>query len=233
MLALLYDVHGNAAALEAVLSDARAQGADRWLLGGDYCLFGPEPEAALERLRALSPAMWLRGNGERWCAAPDALDEGVHPIVPDAVGACREALGAAPVDELGALPEQGVHEDVRYCHASPVSDLRSFLPQPAEDEAELLAGVTEPRLVFGHTHLPFRRISTTGGIELVNPGSVGLPFDGDTRAAYALLHDDGTVEHRRVAYDHRASARRVAERFGHAPWTQMIGRIIEEARFTA
>ena len=44
--------------------------------------------------------------------------------------------------------------------------------------------------MFGHTHLPFRRISTTSGIELVNPGSVGMPFDGDTRAAYALIHHD-------------------------------------------
>ena len=114
MLALLYDVHGNAAALEAVLADARGQGADRWLLGGDYCLFGPEPEAALERLRALSPAMWLRGNGERWCAAPGELGDDVHPIVPDAIAACREALGTATIDELGALPEQGVHEETRY-----------------------------------------------------------------------------------------------------------------------
>ena len=230
MLALLYDVHGNAAALDAVLADARAQGADRWLLGGDYCLFGPEPEAALERLRALSPAVWLRGNGERWCAAPDELDDGVHPIVPGAVGACREALGAAPIDELGALPEQGVHEDVRYCHASPVSDLRSFLPQPAEDEAELLAGVTEPRLVFGHTHLPFRRISTTGGIELVNPGSVGLPFDRDPRAAYALVHPDRRVEHRRIAYDHDAAAARMRERWPGTVWAETVARRIERAR---
>ena len=50
------------------------------------------------------------------------------------------------------------------------------------------------------------------GIELVNPGSVGMPFDGDTRAAYALLHDDGRIEHRRVAYDHAASAARVRAR---------------------
>src|SRR5215211_4532343 len=104
MLALLYDVHGNATALDAVLADARAQGADRWLLGGDYCLFGPEPEAALQRLRALSPAVWLRGNGERWCANPDALDEGVHPIVPAAVAACRETLGAEEIAALEALP---------------------------------------------------------------------------------------------------------------------------------
>ena len=214
MLALLYDVHGNLPALDAVLADARAQGADRWLLGGDYACSAPSPRRRSTRLRALAPAMWLRGNGERWTADPDAAPD--NPLVPAAIEACREALGAALVAELGALPEQGVHEDTRYVHASPVSDVRSFLPQPADDEPELLAGVREPRLVFGHTHLPFRRISTTGGIELVNPGSVGLPFDGDQRAAYALVHPDRRVEHRRVALrprgERRADARPLAGR---------------------
>jgi diadenosine tetraphosphatase ApaH/serine/threonine PP2A family protein phosphatase len=233
MLALLYDVHGNAAALDAVLADARAQGADRWLLGGDYCLFGPEPEAALERLRALSPALWLRGNGERWCAHPDDLGGDVHPIVPDAIAACREALGAAAVEELGDLPEQGLHEETRFVHASPVSDVRSFLPQPEPDEAELLAGVEEPRLVFGHTHLPFRRISMTRGIELVNPGSVGLPFDRDPRAAYALVHADRRVEHRRVPYDHGAAAARMRERWPGAAWAETVARRIEQSRVDA
>ena len=141
MLALLYDVHGNAAALDAVLADARAQGADRWLLGGDYCLFGPEPEAALERLRALSPALWLRGNGERWCARPGDLGDDVHPIVPDAIAACREALGAR--GDRGArrrCPSRACTRRRATCHASPVSDVRSFLPQPEPDEAELLGG---------------------------------------------------------------------------------------------
>ena len=52
------------------------------------------------------------------------------------------------------------------------------------------------------------------GIELVNPGSVGMSLDGDRRAAYALLHDDGTVELRRVAYDWEASVRALCRRFG-------------------
>jgi len=229
VLALLYDVHGNLPALQAVLDDARARGADRWLLGGDYALFGPEPEGALEELRALEPAMWLRGNGERWCAAPDDLGD-VHPIVPAAIAACREALGAATVEELGALAEQGLGAETRYCHASPPSDVRSFLPQPAADEAELLAGVTEPRLVFGHTHLPFRRISMTGGIELVNPGSVGLPFDRDPRAAYALVHDDRRVEHRRIPYDHGAAAAWMRERWPGAAWAETVARRIEQSR---
>ncbi len=117
----------------------------------------------------------------------------------------------------------------RFCHASPISDVRSFMPEPADDEDELLAGVTERRLVFGHTHLPFRRLSA-GGIELINPGSVGMPFDGDPRAAYAVIRDDGSVTHRRVAYDHEASAAAVRERFGDAGWTDAIAQRIARAR---
>jgi predicted phosphodiesterase len=228
VIALVYDVHGNRLALEAVLADARAEGVDRWVLGGDYALFGPEPEATVALLRELAPAMWLRGNGERWTADPGAAPE--NAVVPDAIAACRAALGEAVVAELGELPEQGVHEQARYVHASPVSDLRSFWPEPAPDEAELLADMSEPRLVFGHTHLPFRRFSVTGGIELVNPGSVGLPYDGDRRAAYALVHPDRRVEHRRLPYDHAASAARLRERWPGAAWADTVARRIEQAR---
>jgi predicted phosphodiesterase len=228
VLALVYDVHGNRLALEAVLADARAQGTDHWVLGGDYALFGPEPESTVALLREAAPAIWLRGNGERWTAHPDAAPD--NGFVPDAIAACRAALGEPLVAELGGLPEQGVHEQTRYVHASPVSDLRSFSPEPAPDEPELLEGVVEPRLVFGHTHVPFRRFSLAGGIELVNPGSVGLPYDGDRRAAYALIHPDRRVEHRRVAYDHAASAARMRERWPGAAWAETVARRIEQAR---
>jgi predicted phosphodiesterase len=228
MLALLYDVHGNRAALETVIADARAHGADHWVLGGDYTLFGPQPEETLALLRTLSPAMWIRGNGERWTAHPGMAPD--NPIVPDAIAACREALGEATAAELGELPEAGVHEGTRYVHGSPVSDVRSFFPQPAEDEPELLEDVSEPRLVFGHTHLPFRRISAIGGIELVNPGSVGMPFDGDQRAAYALVHPDRRVEHRRLPYDHAAAAAALRERWPGADWAETVARRIEQAR---
>jgi putative phosphoesterase len=228
VIALLYDVHGNLHALEAVVDDANRHGTDHWVLGGDYALFGPEPEATVERLRALSPAMWIRGNGERWTEQPGSAPD--NAVVQGAIAASREALGEATVTELGELPEQGVHEQTRYVHASPISDVRSFLPQPGADEQELLDDVTEPRLVFGHTHLPFRRISAIGGIELVNPGSVGLPFDGDQRAAYALIHPDRRVEHRRVPYDHAASAARMRERWPGAVWAETVARRIEQAR---
>jgi len=74
--------------------------------------------------------------------------------------------------------------------------LRSFLPEPGEDDDELAGDTTEPRLVFGHTHLAFRRRLARGEneIELINPGSVGLPLDGDPRAAYALMGADGEID---------------------------------------
>lgn len=227
MLALVYDVHGNLPALEVVLDDARAQGAQRFLLGGDYALFGPWPAETVARLRELEGATWIRGNGERWTAAPgEAPDD---PVVQGAIAACREALGAQVVGELATLPEGAAEASTRYCHASPASDVRSFRPTPAPDEAELLEGVDAARLVFGHTHLPFRRIAVQG-VELVNPGSVGMPFDGDPRAAYALVHPDGVVEHRRLPYDHAASAAALRERFGPGAWTATVARRIETAR---
>jgi diadenosine tetraphosphatase ApaH/serine/threonine PP2A family protein phosphatase len=216
-LAVLYDIHGNLPALQAVLADARQGGASRVVLGGDYALFGPFPAEAVATLRELDVAGQIRGNVDRWSAHPDQAPD--DELIQEAIVACREALGDELVYELDQLPEQLVIDGTRYCHASPVSDLRSFLPEPGEDEDELLAGVSEDRLVFGHTHLAFRRVSPTG-IELVNPGSVGMPFDSDPRAAYALVDDDGAIEHRRVAYDHEGAAAAMTERYGQAAWAR-------------
>ncbi len=212
MLGLLYDVHGNLPALEAVLADAEGTGVDRWLLGGDYALFGAWPAETVARLRGLD-AGWIRGNGERWTASPDEAPEAVR----GAIERNRELLGETLVAELAALPESSSDGDTLFCHGSPSSDVRSFRPEPADDEPELLAGLPAGvgRLVFGHTHLAFRR-QTAGGVELVNPGSVGMPFDGDPRAAYAVVGSDGSLVHHRVAYDHRASAAAVRERLGDA-----------------
>ena len=227
VLALLYDVHGNLPALEAVLDDARGQGATHFVLGGDYTLFGPWPAETLAALEELEDTDWIRGNGERWTAAPDEAPD--DDVVHGAIGACRRALRPQAVKRLAGLPASLSLDGTLYCHGSPSSDVRSFLPEPGEDEAELLEGVTERRLVFGHTHLPLAR-TTASGVELVNPGSVGMPFDGDPRAAYALLGQDGEVEQRRVDYDHMAAAAAVRERYGGG-WTDTVARCIEQATF--
>ena len=131
--------------------------------------------------------------------------------------------------QLGALPESAdLGAGTRAWHASPKTDLASFWPEPGDDELELLEGVADRRLVFGHFHVSFDRIGAHG-IELVAPGAVGIPLDGDHRAAWALMHDDGRIERRRVAYDHAASAARVREVADGAPWGDVVAGRIERA----
>ena len=226
MRALLYDVHGNLPALEAVLADARAAGATDVLLGGDYALFGPWPAETVAGLRGLREATWIRGNVDRWCGAPDDAPD--DPLIRDAIAACRSALGPDTVRELAGLPGQTVMNGTRYCHGSPVSDVRSFTPTPGEEDVELLGDAHERRVVFGHTHLQFVR-TTDAGVALVNPGSVGMPFDGDPRAAYALLHEDDRIELRRAAYDYEASAAAVEGRFVGAAWAARSARRLRGA----
>ena len=225
MLAVLYDIHGNLPALDAVLEETQLAGADRYLLGGDYALFGAWPAETVARLRELD-ATWIRGNVDRWVDDPGEDD--LPDEVRGAIGRCRELLDAETIAELGALPDALVEGGVRYCHASPLSDLRSFPPEAGPEDEELLAGAAEARVVFGHTHLQFTRVGGVG-TELVNPGSVGIPLDGDHRAAFALAHPDGRIELRRVEYDFQASANAVRDVLGE--FGETAARRIEQARF--
>jgi diadenosine tetraphosphatase ApaH/serine/threonine PP2A family protein phosphatase len=222
MRAVLYDIHANLPALDAVLADADSAGADRYLLGGDYAGLGAWPIETLERLRSLPRADWIRGNWERWLGAPaEAADV---PFVRRALAWALVAVGAENIAQLASLPATTTIDGTFFSHASPISDMRSFMPEPADDDAELIDGASERRLVFGHTHIQFRR-QGMDGVDLVNPGSVGLPFDGDTRAAYALIADDGELELRRVEYDHELAAATIRERMGSDFAEELAARI--------
>jgi len=209
MLAVLYDIHANLPALEAVLADAKTAGAERYVLGGDYAGLGAWPNETLARLRELEQAEWIRGNWERWMGTPsEAVDV---PFVQSALRWVLDNVGDEDIRHLAGLPETLSRDGTLYSHASPISDMRSFMPEPADDEDELMGGATERRFVFGHTHIQFRR-QGEDGVDLVNPGSVGLSFDADTRAAYALVADNGELELRRVEYDNEHVAATIRER---------------------
>jgi predicted phosphodiesterase len=199
VLGILYDIHGNLDALDAVLADADDAGVDRWLLGGDYGTPSPHPNETLARLRELPNATWIRGNGERWLLEPPAD----RPEVAETYERFRDQTAPDMVDWLYNLPPQAELDGVLYVHGSPLSDVDSFAAEPQEGEERLLAGVHDRTIVFGHSHLQFRR-AATDGTELVNPGSVGMPLDGDTRAAWATW--DGDFAFRRVAYDNEKAA---------------------------
>lgn len=182
-VAALYDVHGNVAALEAVLAEVDALGVDAVVSGGDL-VSGPFPGECLALLRERQ-ALFLRGNADR-----EAL-------------AFAEVVAGWPlsveldVDPLGR---------VLFCHGSPRDDEEILTRiSPEERVAAALAGVEAPVVVCGHTHVQFDR--RVAGRRLVNPGSVGMPYEGRRGAFWALLGPD--VELRRTGYDVEAAARAI------------------------
>jgi predicted phosphodiesterase len=226
--ALLYDVHANLPALRAVLADARAAGADRFVLGGDYAFAGARPVETVAILDELD-AERVRGNGERWTNAPEQAPD--DEFVQRALSWCRRELEEETVARLAGLPEHVELDGALFCHGSPRSDVQTFLPAPTPADAELLAGAGAEVIVFGHSHLQFTR--ETGGRLFVNPGSVGMPLDGDRRSAYALWHGGREFELRRLEYDADAYVADVHERMGPALGDALgiLVRRLEQATF--
>jgi predicted phosphodiesterase len=198
--ALLSDVHGNLAALRAVLDEAERERPDRYAFGGDAALFGPEPAACVDVLRGLGDRLVaIRGNTDRYIAERTRPDWAAWPD--DAATWSRDRLGNDRIGWLEALPPTAVlaQHGSLLVHATPSSDEDVVVPDTPDDQAARLIGdVDQPRVLYGHVHIQHRR--PLGAVELVNPGSVGLPFDGDRRAAWALLDGD-RLELRRTAYD--------------------------------
>jgi len=188
-VAALYDIHGNLAALEAVLAEVPEDATI--VVGGDVVAAGPQPAEVLERLRGLGDRVrWLRGNVDREL---DPDEEGLAPR--DMLDETRARLSAEQISFLHELPPTVQIERVLYVHASPRNDMDIFTEQtPDERIAFLFEHLDADVVVCGHTHMQFDR--TIGGIRVVNAGSVGMPYE-DEPGAYWLLD----LEHRRTAYE--------------------------------
>jgi predicted phosphodiesterase len=194
VLGILYDIHGNYPALERVLEEASGLDIDRWLLGGDYGTPSPWPDETLARLHELPNATWIRGNGERWLREPPLE----RPDIVQSYGEFEGKVSDETVEWLYTLPTQAELDGILYVHGSPLSDVDSFPTTASDDDERMLTGVSDRTVVFGHSHQQFRRPGPNG-TELINPGSVGMPLDGDVRGAWATW--DGDFEFRRTEYD--------------------------------
>ena len=221
-VAVLYDIHGNLAALEAVLEAAEEAGATTYLLGGDYATFGPWPRETAELVIGLPAVACIRGNVDRWlCEEPEVPAE-AWQMVTTALSVARDVLGPDLVSRLYELPERAELDGMLVCHGSPRSDIESFAPDPQPEEERMLGGEAQRTILFGHSHRQFERAGPNGTY-LVNPGSVGAPLDGDPRAAWAL-YDDGELRLRRTVYDVERAAARMRS---YGEWAEPIVRRIE------
>ncbi|MBT2686218.1 metallophosphoesterase [Bacillus sp. ISL-37] len=64
-LAFIFDIHGNAKALEAVLEDIKARNVNKTYVLGDICYRGPEPQRSLNLVRELNSEV-IKGNANEW-----------------------------------------------------------------------------------------------------------------------------------------------------------------------
>lgn len=237
-IALLADIHGNIAALEAVLADLDRRGADRVANLGD-CLSGPLwPRETAERLKT-QPWIQIAGNHERQLLTFDAATGGASD------GYAHARLASDHFEWMRSLPPTArIDADVLLCHGSPHDDLeylletveRSRVRAATAREIENRLGATPARVVAcAHTHIP-RVARTSTGVLVVNPGSVGLPaYDatlpcphvmetGSPDARYALVEESGgrwTSTLIAVPYDFDPAAA-LAERNGRAEWAHAL-----------
>jgi predicted phosphodiesterase len=208
-VAVLADIHANLPALETVLADAQAAGAEAFVLLGDIAL-GPMPGPTLDLLAALGErAIWVHGNCERELIT--AFDGGEIPGPNGEAAAASAALiGRDHRDLLDGLPLT-VTLDIAglgptlFCHATPRRDDEMILvDSPPERWSAILESVAEPTVVCGHTHMQFDRLAA--GHRVVNSGSVGMPY-GSPGACWTLLGPGITL--RQTPYDAVSAARRI------------------------
>jgi predicted phosphodiesterase len=216
-VAALADVHGNAPALEAVLAEVEREQPDLIVSCGDLT-WGPLPR---ESLALLDPwrdrVLFVRGNSERELLERKLSESEI------ARWEYEQHEDAELRDYVGRARPQAV-VDVRglgstlFCHGSPRSDEECVTEAtPPERVGEFTAGVQETCVVMAHTHMQYDR--RVGDFRLLNPGSIGLPYEPDPGHAYwALLGPD--VELRRTAYDLDAAVERL--RAGGMPRFEQI-----------
>jgi putative phosphoesterase len=199
-VAVLADVHGNAVALQAVLEELARAEHDLVVFGGDLT-WGPEPAETYRLASALPAARFVRGNADRAIAERDEQTDRARWMQEQHSGDLRAFVEA--FDEQIAIDVDGLGA-VRFAHGSPRSDEECVTPEtPAERVLEFMDGIAERVLVTAHVHIQFDR--EVAGIRSVNPGSVGLAYEGRPGAYWALLGPD--VELRRTEYDvERAAA---------------------------
>jgi len=225
---IVSDIHANLEALEAVLAHAAGQ-YEEVLCCGDLVGYGADPNAVIEWARTTCKAV-VRGNHDKACTGLDDL-EWFNPVARQAAEWTHQALTEPNAAYTRSLPRGPITLDgFQLVHGSPFDEDEYVIS--AVEAAEAF-GYLETRLTFfGHTHVQggflwnHSRVENVGRMParaerqrleidpdcayLVNPGSVGQPRDGDSRAAY-ILYDSasGQLFYRRAVYDVATAQRKI------------------------
>jgi predicted phosphodiesterase len=232
-IAVLSDVHSNLPALEAVLRHADAAGVvDGVWCAGDLIGYGPQPSEVIDTLRSRD-VVAVAGNHDLAACSRMELDE-FNPVASDAVLWTARHLSDDELEFLASLPLVWTEGDITMVHGSLRHPEWEYLLTPEQAEAHFELQATRYSII-GHSHIPFwceenrrgpvfHRGADGDVVELsdtrliVNPGGVGQPRDGDSRAAYVMFDTTAaTMTYHRVEYDVTAAQARFHDTSLH-PW---------------
>lgn len=233
-IALIADIHGNFAALEAALADAETLRPDLLVVAGDVVDGGPDSAACWRRVKALGCPV-IRGNHERYVFDYDTPRADPAWSSPQfaPLRFARAELGAEAIAELAALPPTWSDAEsapgLLVVHASLRGDNDSIFPYTPDAQIDPLFAGIDPAVrtvVRGHNHFCSQR--EWGARRIYTTGSVGLPQDGNPAAQYLVLERDAAGawhgRHRAVRYDVGATLRRFHES-GYLEKSGPLGRL--------
>jgi len=195
---LVSDLHGNAAALEAIQEPF-----DVCCCMGDLVEYGPDPAACVAWARQHARYI-VRGNHDHGTAhdVETIGQAGFRYLTMATRRFTIKQLSEVDRQYLARLPLTQMFDlfgkRVLMVHASPRDAMDEYVPPQAEAWAPLVQSLRADYLFVGHTHLPFT--AAIGRTTIINPGSLGLPRDGNPKARYAIL-EDGQLMFREVEYD--------------------------------
>ncbi len=229
---VISDIHANLEAFDTVMATAAPLGYDRTLVLGDLVGYGADPNAVVDRVRALAPYAIIRGNHDKVGSGVES-PEGFNAVARNAIRWTHDALSDDNRQWLADLPAGplAVDDVIEICHGTPFDEDAYVFDDL--DALRAMHAARRPLCLFGHTHVQVghflsrdqfglatvdeRRPMTIALADtnryLVNPGSVGQPRDGDPRAGFALVDTDAkAVTIHRVEYPiAQAQARILAE----------------------
>ena len=228
LLAVFADIHANRQAFSACLEAARARGAERMILLGDYVGYGADPEWTVDTVMGLvdAGAMAVRGNHDN---AIGSLSESMNAAAQAAIEWTRGRLSAPQRRFLAELPLTLQDDDRLYVHAEAAHPPRWRYVRSAADAAHSIAATDADVTFCGHIHMPalysmssaakMTSFVPTSGVAvhllggrrwLAVIGSVGQPRDGDPAAAFAMLDTSSReLTYCRVPYDVETAASRI------------------------
>jgi len=228
-VAVVTDIHGNRRAFHAVLEDLKQVAPDRIVHGGDLVFGGTHPGEIIDEIRALGwpgvlgntdEMLWTQKRPIEIASAQPRLASLLGRLQ-DMVVPMRARIGDDRLRWLGSLPTMQAGEGFAVVHASPRDLWQAPMANAADEEIEktyMELGV--PVVVYGHIHVPYVR--QLRGMTVVNAGSVSQSYDGDRRAAYAVI-GGGKVSIRRVEYDVESEAKELLHSgLPHAEWLSRI-----------